>query len=242
MQMIRKIQSNLKKLGTPERAKSSAWFFKTGPGQYGEGDVFYGITVPEQRKVAKQFFEQITFQEILQLLKSKVHEERFVALEILVMKYELAQKLSDLKTQKKIFELYLKSAKLVNNWDLVDTSAPYIAGAYLYTRPAQERAKVLRNLALSKNLWERRIAIVSCLFPISQKQFKDALVVSQLLLSDKHDLIHKAVGWILREIGKKDLETEILFLDKHLKSMPRTTLRYAIERFPEKLRLKYLRT
>lgn len=236
-----KIQQVLKSAGTPERAKSSAWFFKTEEGQYGFGDKFLGITVPEQRKIAKQFYNDISLADTLQLLKGKYHEERFTALEILVMKYEAAQAQGNKAVQNQIYNAYLKSTKYINNWDLVDTSAEYIVGAYLGEKNASDRAKVLTKLALSRSLWEKRIAMIACFYFIKQKSFKDALVIAEILLKDPHDLIQKAVGWMLREIGNRDLKIELTFLDKHTKHMPRTMLRYAIERFPEKLRLKYLK-
>ena len=237
MATFTQVQNSLRKAGSPEKAKSSAWFFKTGKGDYGYGDKFYGITVPEQRKIAKQFYKTASLADVTKLLQGRFHEERFTALEILVMKFNLAIKEKDFVEQKKIYDLYLKSTKYVNNWDLVDTSAEYIVGLYLANKP---RA-ILKKLAKSQDLWEKRIAMISCFYFIQQKDFKDALEIAEILLKDKHDLIHKAVGWMIREIGNRDLKTELKFLDKHALNMSRTTLRYAIEKFPEKLRLKYLK-
>lgn len=240
---LQKLRSALRKAANKERAKVSSWFFKTGKGQYGEGDKFYGITVPEQRKIAKQFFLDLALAEIVQLLKSSYHEERFTALEILVMKFDLAIKLGNEKAQKQIYDLYLKNAKLVNNWDLVDTSAEYIVGRFLFltSKPLSRPRAILLKLARSENLWEKRIAMISCFEFIKHNQFEDALVIAEILLKDKHDLIHKAVGWMLREIGNRDIKTLLRFLDRYTLKMSRTTLRYAIEKFPEKQRLKYLK-
>lgn len=223
----------VKSSGTAERAKASMWFFKTGKGQYGYGDVFIGITVPEQRKIAKQFFKILSLPQIAKLLSSKIHEERFIALEMLVMKFEAGTP----KEQKGVYDLYLRSTKYINNWDLVDTSASYIVGQYLFNRPRG----ILKKLAKSKSLWEKRISIIATLYFISKNQFADTLAIAKILLKDDHDLIHKAIGWMLREVGKRDLQTEIKFLDEYATKMPRTTLRYAIERFPEKQRLYYLK-
>lgn len=219
--------------GTLERAKASQWFFKTGKGQYGYGDVFVGITVPEQRKIAKRFYKILSLTEVAKLLNSKIHEDRFIALEILVMKFESGSE----QEQKAVYNLYLKSTKYVNNWDLVDTSASYIVGAYLYDNPRS----ILKKLAKSKSLWEKRISIIATLYYISKSQFQDTLDISKILIKDEHDLIHKAVGWMLREIGKRDIKTELKFLDEYSTRMPRTMLRYAIERFPETKRQYYLK-
>lgn len=229
--MFLQIKKELKKLANPTRALSSAWFFKTEKGQYGYGDKFLGITVPEQRKVAHKFW-QASFTDILQLLKSPYHEHRFVALEILVAKFERGGNAE----KKVVYNFYLKHTKFVNNWDLVDTSASYIIGAYVLNLPRL----ILYKLAHSKNMWERRIAIVATHKFIQNLDFTETLQISQLLLTDTHDLIHKAVGWMLREVGKRDRAVLEHFLDKNYKKMPRTTLRYAIERFPESLRKQYM--
>lgn len=225
------LQKELKKLGSLERAKSSLRFFKTGKGQYGEGDKFLGITVPEQRKVAKKF-KDLPLTEVKKLLWSKIHEDRFVALEILVFKYKEGSETE----RKKIVNFYLKNRKQVNNWDLVDTSAYLILGNWLLDKDRS----ILYKLAKSKNIWDRRIAIVSTFEFIRNKQFEDTLKISETLLGDSHDLIHKASGWMLREVGKKSSPTLEKFLKKHAKIMPRTMLRYAIEKFPEEKRKEYL--
>ncbi|MBI2079378.1 DNA alkylation repair protein [Candidatus Micrarchaeota archaeon] len=213
-------------LADPEKAKILARFFKTGKGEYGEGDVFLGITVPESRKIARAN-SNLSFEEIKKLLKSKVHEHRLVALLILVNKYEKAE--TDEK--KEVVDFYLANTEEVNNWDLVDLSSYKILGDYLFEREKE----LLYRLAKSKNLWERRIAMISTFHFIRNNRFEDALGIAEVLLNDEHELIHKAVGWMLREIGKRDLQTEEEFLKRHYKRMPRVTLRYAIERFkPEK--------
>ena len=222
----------LKKLSDSRKAKDYAWFFKTGPGEYGEGDKFLGIRVPILREVAKEF-KGLSFSDIKKILKSNIHEHRFVALKILTIQYKEADELK----KKRIVNFYLSNTKHINNWDLVDTSASYILGDYL----ASKDKSILYRLVKSKSIWERRIAIISTAYFIKQGNYKDTLRIAKTLLQDKHDLIHKAVGWMLREVGKKSLQTEIEFLNKYYRTMPRTTLRYAIEKFPEKLRLKYLK-
>lgn len=230
--MLDDLVKEIKKKSSLKKAQSSAWFFKTGKGQYGEGDVFIGLTVPEEKIIAKKF-DDLPLVEIKKLLKSKIHEHRYTALLILGQLY---QKSND-KNKKKIVDLYLSHTKFVNNWDLVDTSASYILGDYLYSR----KRNILYKLAKSKSLWERRIAIVATHFFIRQNDFKDTLKVAELLLFDKEDLIHKAVGWMIREVGKLDVEVLKKFLNKNIKILPRTTLRYAIERFPEPERKMYLK-
>ena len=227
-----KVKKELKKYANPEKVKILQWFFKTGKGEYGEGDVFAGVTVPNIRKVAKEF-KELPFKEVELLLHSKIHEERLCAVLMLVEQFQT----EDVIEQKKIYNLYLKNAKYINNWDLVDLSAPKIAGVYLLDRDR----KILYKLARSKNLWEKRIAILSTHAFIRGGQFKDTLKISEILLNDKHDLMHKAVGWMLREVGNRNREVEEKFLKKYYKRMPRTMLRYAIEKFPEKLRQKYLK-
>ena len=231
MNVVLDLIKTLDGLSDEKRAKASAWFFKTGKGQYGEGDKFIGISVPKLRKVAKEF-KHIGFSDLERLLRSKIHEHRFSALEILVMQYEDG----DAIMQKKIVDFYIKNSKLINNWDLVDTSASYILGHYLL----KKNKKILYKFARSSNIWERRIAIISTIYFISQESYLDTLKIAEILLKDKHDLIHKAVGWALREVGKKSQETEIEFLEKHYKVMPRTMLRYAIEKFSDKKRIYYL--
>ncbi len=223
------LRAHLSSLATPERAESSQRFFKTGPGQYGEGDVFIGITVPVLRAAAKQA-RDLSLQDLRPLLKSKIHEERLVALLILDSQYAKSK-------DPKIVDFYLNNTDCINNWDLVDGSAPYILGAHLLTHDP----KILYTLVKSKNLWERRIAIISTLAFIRAGQFEHTLALSEALLTDTHDLMHKAVGWMLREVGKRDQATLEKFLRAHATHMPRTALRYAIERFPEPLRQQYLK-
>jgi len=229
--MLEQIKKDLAQLGDPERAKNSRWFFKTGKGQYGEGDIFLGITVPEQRKIAKKYVD-LSFDDLQELMKSKIHEHRFTALVILISKYQKAEE----SIKRKIFDFYLENSENINNWDLVDLSAPKIVGNYLLDK---ERS-ILYKLAKSDSLWERRISILSTFTFIYDNGFEDALNISEILLNDEHDLIHKAVGWALREIGKRDQNVEEQFLSKHYLHMPRLMLRYAIEKFDEKKRKKYL--
>ena len=207
-------------------------------GEYGHGDKFLGVaTVATQRGVAREF-QALLLQEIAKLLTSAFHEIRFVALEILVMQYEAAAKLKDVAVQKKICGFYLGHTARVNNWDLVDTSAPYILGDYLLTRPKERR--VLYHLVKSENMWERRIAVVATQKLIAAGQYEDTIKLAKILLPDTHDLIHKATGWMLREVGKKSVPTLEQFLKTNATKMPRTMLRYAIEKFPPQKRAAYL--
>ena len=226
------LKISLKKLSKPKKKRSHQSFFKTGKGEYGEGDVFIGVTVPNTRKIAKKY-KYLSLKDVERLLHSKIHEERQAALFILVEKFSKA----DEKEKRKIFDMYLKNTKYINNWDLVDLSAPKIIGAYLLNKDK----KILNKLAKSKDLWEKRISILSTYTFITNNQFDTTFETAEILLDDKHDLIHKAVGWMLREVGKRDQKIEERFLKKHYKTMPRTALRYAIERFPENLRQKYLK-
>jgi 3-methyladenine DNA glycosylase AlkD len=234
MAQLSAIKKIIREHGDPQRAKAGARYFKTGKGEYGEGDIFLGLNVPTSRKIARQFADT-PLSSITQLLQSKIHEERFIALLILVKKYEQGSN----EEKKKIFNLYLKNTKRINNWDLVDTSAPYIIGHYLSS--SKQRTSTLKKLAASKNLWERRIAIIATGYFIRQDQFKDTLTLAKLLLHDDHDLIHKAVGWMLREVGKRNKSELTEFLKVNYQQMPRTMLRYAIEKFPPKERQKYLK-
>jgi 3-methyladenine DNA glycosylase AlkD len=226
------IRMELEKLADPAKAKLLQRFFKTAPGQYGEGDIFLGITVPDLRALARQYYD-LTPTDALSLLESKYHEERVLALLILIRLYEKG----DEAAKKKIYELYLANTKFINNWDLVDASAPYIVGAFLMDKSR----KALYALARSADLWERRISIIATARFIRNNQFADTLGISKLLLADRQDLIHKAVGWMLREVGKRDQAVEEQFLREHYKKMPRTMLRYAIERMPEAKRQAYLK-
>jgi 3-methyladenine DNA glycosylase AlkD len=226
------IRGRLQLLADAETAKVLQRFFKTNAGEYGEGDIFIGIKVPPLRKLAAEF-QTAPLKGVRSLLRSKIHEERALALMILVRQFGRA----DSKLRQEIYDFYLAHTPFINNWDLVDGSAPYIVGPFLWERDRRQ----LYRFAKSDSLWERRIAILSTFYFIRQNDFTDALSISELLINDEHDLIHKAVGWMLREIGKRDQAAEELFLRKHCQTMPRTALRYAIERFPEPLRRKYLR-
>jgi len=230
--MLNDLLQELKNSADSEKAKNLSWFLKTGKGQYGEGDRFLGITVPRLRTISKKY-QELDFEDLQKLLSNKIHEHRLSALIILRFKYQC----SNIKDQKAIVKFYLKNTRKINNWDLVDLSCHYILGNWLLDKDR----KILYELARSKNLWERRIAIITTFAFIRVKQFEDSLKISQILLGDKHDLIHKAVGWVLREVGKKNKKTEINFLDKHYKTMPRTMLRYAIEKFSDKERKFYLK-
>jgi 3-methyladenine DNA glycosylase AlkD len=214
---------DLKAAANPKRAEASAWFFKTGKGQYGEGDRFIGLTVPLLRRIALRY-RALSIQDIAQLLRSPIHEYRLAAFEILVAQYER----SDDVQREKIFRFYLRHTRCANNWDLVDASAPYIVGEHLKTRPRE----LLDRLAASKLIWERRIAIVSTFALIRNGETSDTLRIAETLLPDEHDLIHKAVGWALRETGKVAPDALRDFLRRHYAQIPRITLRYAIERFP----------
>ncbi|MEK2645152.1 DNA alkylation repair protein [Bdellovibrio sp. BCCA] len=230
--MIREIQKDIRKSADATRAKNLKRFFKTDPGEYGEGDVFIGLTVPQSRAFAKKYFET-PLKDLEVLLKSEIHEERLIALIILSNRFAK----SDEREKFQIYKLYLKNTKYINNWDLVDTSAEYIVGGYLYDKDR----KVLQQLAKSKSLWERRIAMLSTFHFIKKGEYQDTLRIARILLKDEHDLIHKASGWMLREMGKRVSEKELRgFLEKYASKMPRTMLRYAIEKFSPKDRRYYL--
>ncbi len=230
--MLDQIKETLAGLANPEIAAHSQRFFKTGPGEYGEGDVFRGIRVPVQRKVAKQF-KNVDLDTVIELLHSRYHEDRLVALFLLVDKY----KKKDERQRQEIYDLYLANTAYINNWDLVDSSAHKIVGPHLEDRDRS----ILYKLVKSDVLWERRIAIMATFYFISKHDFEDALNLAEKLLNDKEDLIHKVVGWMLRELGKRNYDLEESFLLKHYNSMPRTMLRYAIERFPEERRQAFLK-
>jgi 3-methyladenine DNA glycosylase AlkD len=230
--IVRNIRKKLRQLGSEEKAKVLQRFFKTGPGAYGEGDVFIGVRVPDLRKLVKEY-QDITIKEVMQLLRSSIHEERLFALLILVSKYSKGNE----TVKKRIYELYLQTTKFINSWDLVDGSAQHIVGAFLMDKSKEP----IYRLAKSNSLWERRIAILSTFHFIKHDNYSETLKISKILLTDEQDLIHKAVGWMLREIGKRHISTEEIFLKKYYKRMPRTMLRYAIEKFPESKRKKYLR-
>lgn len=218
-------------LANKEKAVTLQGFFKTGPGEYGEGDIFLGITVPKLRNLVKEC-DGIPITETTTFLKSRIHEERLLALLMLVRAFSNG----DAVTKQKIYNLYRKNTRYINNWDLVDLSAPNIVGNYLLDKSK----KPLYDFAKSRDLWKRRIAIMATFCFIKQNEFDEALIISKMLLADGHDLVHKAVGWMLREIGKRSFSVEEKFLKQHYKKMPRTMLRYAIERFPEAKRRRYL--
>jgi len=230
--LLETLRSKLRSTADPEKAKVLQRFFKTGPGEYGEGDVFLGIQVPVLRKFARET-RDLDDTSLQVLLRSSVHEERMLSLLILIQKYVRGTD----EERKKIYDFYLVNTSFINNWDLVDLSAEHVVGHFLM----RGSRRPLYQLAKSKSLWERRIAILSTFHFIKQHEFSDALKIAAILLSDKEDLIQKAVGWMLREVGKRDLEAEEQFLRKSYQKMPRTMLRYAIERFPEEKRKRYLK-
>jgi 3-methyladenine DNA glycosylase AlkD len=232
MTSLSELKTELGKLADPEKKLKLQQFFKTGKGQYGEGDIFIGVSVPDLRKKAKKY-RQLPLLQVEALLHSEIHEHRLVALHILVGKYSRG---TDLE-RKKIVELYLDNTTWINNWDLVDSSAHKILGEYYWDKPKN----TLYRFAGSDNLWERRISVISTFAFISRGSFEDSLKIAEILLHDEHDLIHKAVGWMLREIGKRDLAKEEEFLIKHYKTMPRTMLRYAIERFEKEKKQFYMK-
>jgi 3-methyladenine DNA glycosylase AlkD len=228
--MSAEVIRELKRLRNPERARFSLRYFKTGKGQYGEGDRFLGLNTKQVRQLGKRF-RDLDFPDLQLLLQSRYHEARVVALLILVEKFRKQP-----ERRKKIFDFYLKNRAGINNWDLVDCSAPHIVGAYLYERDR----KILHRLAHSPSLWDRRIAILSTLYFIKNSDLEETFRIAETLLADREDLMHKAIGWMLRETGKKDRVRLQSFLDAHYEKIPRTTLRYAIERFPEPVRKEYL--
>ncbi len=228
---LKEIHLEMQQKGSPEIASHSQRFFKTGPDQYGEGDKFLGIRVPVVRQVAKKG-KNLSLSQVTQLLHSPWHEERLLAVIILAHQYSRGK----VDQKKAIFDLYLENSQWVNNWDLVDSSAHLIVGPWLQDKPR----KILRKLARSTSLWERRIAMMATYHFIRQNDFADTLDLALVLLNDQHDLIHKITGWMLREIGKRDQSVEEEFLQQYYKQMPRTMLRYAIEKFDEDLRQRYL--
>jgi 3-methyladenine DNA glycosylase AlkD len=246
MVFLEELEKRLEEKTNPSKAKILQRFFKTGKGEYGEGDVFLGISVPEQRKIAKEF-KDILLSDVENLLNSEIHEKRLIGLLILIEQYKktikdederaLLEKEFGEKKKEEIFKFYLKKAKenRINNWDLVDLSAHQIVGDYLL-----DKEKDILYELTKGNLWEKRISIISTFAFIRNKEFDDSLRISEILLKDEHDLIHKAVGWMLREIGKKDVSILEDFLKKHYKNMPRTMLRYAIEKFDEEKRKRWL--
>ena len=227
------IRKELKSMADHDKAATLQRFFKTGPSHYGEGDTFIGVMVPKSRQIAKKF-NQLPLGEIRILLYSRIHEERLVALLILAWRYIRS---SSSMEREEIAKFYLEHIQQVNNWDLVDLSAPNILGAHLADR--DDRRPLLYRLAGSENVWERRIAILATLHFIRKGDFSETLKIAGMLLHDRHDLIHKAVGWMLREVGKRDAAAEVAFLEKYCNVMPRTMLRYAIERLSESKKRRY---
>ena len=230
--ITKEVVNALKLVATEERRKVNEWFFKTGKGEYGYGDIFLGVTMPNIRRIAKKFSQEIFLQELTKLIQSPIHEVRLCALIILVNKYNKEE-------PDRIYHYYLKHLNSINNWDLVDSSAPYIVGDYLYNN--QEQSKILLEFSQSENLWVRRISIVSTFAFIKNNEFNKTLEIAKLLLNDDQDLIHKAVGWMLREIYKRDKRIIKRFLRQNYVLIPRTTLRYAIERMDKEERFLYLK-
>jgi len=230
---LKGIKEELRKLSNPKKVVILQRFFKTGPGEYAQGDKFLGLTVPQIRKISKQY-SGMDIDDAANLLRSGYHEERLAALFIMVSQF----KKGDGKSKEKIFKVYASNTKYINNWDLIDLTAGHIVGAHLENKPKG----LLCQFARSKDLWKKRISILATFEYIYKGKPQETLKIAQILLNDEHDLIHKAVGWMLREVGKRcSQKTEEEFLQKYYKKMPRTMLRYAIERFPEKLRQKYLK-
>lgn len=235
MKNVEELKTALSYLAIPEKAEFFPRFFKSGPGQYAEGDVFLGVTVPDQRKIVKEFWQKLDLKEVEFLLSSEIHEHRHVALLSLVEKY---QKTHDLIAQKEILDFYLQNRKYINNWDLVDNSCYKILGHYCYENNDNQ---ILVNLSEEESMWSKRIAVVSTLYHVKQNSFE---LLKELVLKNlrhPHDLIHKANGWVLREMGKKNEQELIDFLAAHYHSIPRTTLRYAIEKFDAETRQRYLK-
>jgi 3-methyladenine DNA glycosylase AlkD len=226
------LERELKAAANAARAVQVARYFKSGKGEYGEGDVFLGIPVPAMRRIALKY-RTLALADLQKLLNSRIHDHRAAALEILVVQYARGDK----KQRQEIIDFYLRNTSHINNWDLVDASSRPILGEHLKTYPR----RILRTLAKSESLWERRIAIVSTMTLVWAGELDDAMQIAEMLLDDKHDLIHKAVGWVLREAGIKDRARLVAFLEKHYARMPRTALRYAIEHFPLEQRKKMLK-
>ncbi len=233
--IISDIKQALQDLSIPDKAEFFPKFFKTGKGEYGEGDIFIGVTVPDQRSVAKEFYNKISLEELSELLSSTIHEHRLTALLMLVYKFE---KTKDKIQQKEIVDFYLKHTKYINNWDLVDTSCYKIIGRYCFEN---QDSKILNKLSHSENMWEKRMAIVGTMHHIKKGDFELTKTFALKNLMHSHDLMHKANGWLLREMGNKNEKELLDFLNLHYKEMPRTCLRYAIEKLDEELRQDYLK-
>lgn len=231
--MLELIKKKLAENSCAKQAKILQGYFKTAEGEYGEGDIFIGVRMPDIRKIAKTYYRDLSKQDTIRLLKSDIHEERMTALIMLLHRYDKGS----VEEREDIFELYLSSTKWINNWDLVDVTAPHIVGRHL----ADKKRDVLYNLAESSHLWDKRISIIACHYFIRHNDFTDILKIASMLIHDGHDLINKALGWMLREVGKRDQAVEESYLKLNYKQMPRTMLRYAIERFDEALRQSYLK-
>lgn len=233
MSTLQEIKDDLQKAAVPGKVKDLMHFFKTGKGEYGEGDLFIGVTVPEQRKIARRYYKSTALDDLEKLLHDPCHECRLTALFILRLCYEKEKTAAG---RNELVLLYLNNLDYVNNWDLVDSSAPYILGHYLYDKsPA-----LLFELSASEDLWRQRVAVIATAYFIKQGRFGETLALAEQLLEHPHDLIHKAVGWMLREVGNRDFDCELEFLKEHHRKMPRTMLRYAIEKFEPELRKKIL--
>jgi len=228
--MLDELRKDLQRLSNKKRASDMQKFFKTGEGEYAFGDVFIGLTVPQSRQVAAKY-NDMPFEELYKLIRSEIHEERFIALLVLVNNFK-----ADEMLQRRIYEFFMKNIKFVNNWDLVDLSADKIVGGYLIDKPKT----VLYKLASSKNMWERRIAMIATYNFIKNEMYDDAINIAEKLVEDDNDLIQKAVGWMLREVGKRNKAIEEAFLKKHHKIMGRTALRYSLEKFSESSRKEYM--
>ena len=231
MSFQEQVKTELSKLSDPEHAMKLQGFFKTDKGEYGEGDIFLGVRVPDQRRIAKKY-KNIPLTSVIELLQSGIHEHRLTALFILTEQFNKG----DEEARQRIVDLYLSNAAYVNNWDLVDSSAHKILGEWLVDKPRE----VLYEMAESDSLWERRISVISTFAFINRGDLADALALARALIDDGHDLIHKASGWVLREVGKKDQSALETFLLEHYEKMPRTMLRYAIERLPEERKRFYM--
>lgn len=231
--MLELVQKELHGMADPKKAETVARYFKTGEGEYGEGDVFIGVAMPEIRRVAQTYYRDLSLDNMVSLLQSDIHEERMAALVMMIHRYDKGS----LEQQEEIYRAYLDNTKWINNWDLVDVTAPHIVGRFLKDRDRVE----LYDLARSELLWDRRIAIVSTHYFIRHCDFDATMQIADILLQDEHDLIHKSVGWMLREVGKRNQVAQEYYLKARYKQMPRTMLRYAIERFEEPLRQAYLK-
>ena len=232
--MLKQIEKDIQKYSDPIKSKHSQRFFKTGKGEYGESDIFLGLTTPELKGIVSKYYREISLKDLLYFLKSKYHEYRMFALQCLVYKYERCKTEEE---KKEIYDMYIKNTKYINNWDLVDVTCHKIVGEYL----KDKNRDILYTFAKSNDIWKQRISVISTFAYLHDNDFKDSLNICEILVNHNHDLIQKAVGWTLREIGKKDLDTEEQFLKKYYKTMPRTMLRYAIERFEEGKRQRYLK-